>query len=218
MPIKDPEKLKQARKRAEEKRKGMRALSWTCIVYPESAPENWRDLIDEAHIQWVESPLHDKDVNPDGSLKKPHWHVLLMFESIKTVEQVTEVMQGCNGTIPIKCNSAKGLVRYMAHLDNPEKVQYSVSDIRGHGGADVGELLKPTSSEIGVLTREMIAFVNKYDIVEYQDLVTYAMYNNDAWFDVLLSSSYTVLQYIKSRRHCGRKPINPTTGELYESE
>ena len=50
---------------------------WTFIVYPESTPKNWRDILDETHMRWVESPLHDKDVNPDGELKKEHYHILL---------------------------------------------------------------------------------------------------------------------------------------------
>ncbi|WP_225354628.1 Rep family protein, partial [Ligilactobacillus murinus] len=58
-------------------KKDDRARTWTFIVYPESAPENWRDLLDEYHVPWVESPLHDKDINPDGTVKKAHWHVIL---------------------------------------------------------------------------------------------------------------------------------------------
>ena len=41
----------------------------TFVVYPESAPENWRTILDETFMRWVESPLHDKDVNADGEIK-----------------------------------------------------------------------------------------------------------------------------------------------------
>ena len=51
-------------------KKDVRARTWTFILYPESAPENWRYILDGYHIPWVESPLHDKDVNPDGTVKK----------------------------------------------------------------------------------------------------------------------------------------------------
>ncbi|HDT7711324.1 TPA: replication protein, partial [Enterococcus faecium] len=51
------------------KTKDERTRNWTFVVYPESAPENWREFLDELHVPWVESPLHDKDVNPDGELK-----------------------------------------------------------------------------------------------------------------------------------------------------
>lgn len=63
-----------------EKSKDQRARMWTFVVYPESAPENWRDILSDYHIPWVESPLHDKDVNPDGEVKKAHWHIILFFD------------------------------------------------------------------------------------------------------------------------------------------
>ena len=45
----------------------------------ESAPENWRDVLDRFHLQWACSPLHDRDVNATGEPKKAHWHILLSF-------------------------------------------------------------------------------------------------------------------------------------------
>lgn len=52
------------------KDKRFKTRAWTFIVYPDSAPDNWRDILDELHIPWVESPLHDKDQNPTGEQKK----------------------------------------------------------------------------------------------------------------------------------------------------
>ena len=72
-----------AQKKSSEGVKETRTRTWTIVVYPDSAPENWRDLIDEQHIGWVESPLHEFDTNPTGELKKAHWHVLLCFGSVK---------------------------------------------------------------------------------------------------------------------------------------
>jgi hypothetical protein len=189
---------------AESKTRGSgRTRSWTFVLYPESAPANWRDILDDTHIQWIESPLHDLDVNPDGEVKKAHLHILLMFESVKDYEQVKAITDSLNATIPQKCNGARGLVRYMAHLDNPEKHQYSVSGILGHGGADVSELLKPSSSERYVLIREMIQFVRDNQILEMQDLLDYACENRfDDWFPLLCDNcAYVVGSYIKSFRN-----------------
>ena len=122
-----------------------RARNWTFLVYPESAPNNWRDILDEEHIQWVESPLHDKDTNADGMLKKSHWHILLLFDEEKGFEQVRRVTNMVNATIPQICVSVKGLVRYMAHMNNLKKVQYDKNLIVGHGGVDVTGYLKPVS-------------------------------------------------------------------------
>lgn len=183
--------------------KETRTRNWTIVLYPESAPENWRDILDELHIEWVESPLHDKDINADGEPKKPHWHVLLMFGGVKSWEQVLEITGQLNAPIPQRCHNAKSMVRYMAHLDNPSKAQYSVSDIIGHGGVDLSEMLRPSSSERYTLIAEMTEFISDNDITEFKDLLDYArMYQFDTWFPLLCdNSAYVIGQYIKSNRH-----------------
>ena len=184
--------------------KSKRTLNWDVIVYPESAPENWRDILDETHIEWVESPLHDKDVNPTtGELKKPHWHVLLLFPSVKTFEQVCELLEPLKCPIPQRTMSVKGTVRYMAHLDNPEKYQYDVSKIVPHGGVDISDLMRPTASERYSMIREMCEFVKENKITEFQDLMDYAMAERfETWFPALCdNSAYVVGNYIKSQRH-----------------
>lgn len=180
-----------------------RTRNWTFLVYPESAPENWRNIIDNEHIQWVESPLHDKDDNADGEQKKPHWHVLVLFEGKKSYEQVKELTDKFYATIPQKCASAKGLVRYMAHLDNPEKFQYDKGSIIGHGGIDVAEYLKPTNSSRYQLIGEMRKWVNDTGCVEFCDLFDYAAEEHfDDWFPLLCdNSAYIMGEFIKSRRN-----------------
>src|SRR5699024_1690594 len=69
---------------------------WTFIVYPESAPENWRTVLDETHLRWIESPLHDKDVNADGEVKKEHYHILIIFDGPVTAKQVTKITEQLN--------------------------------------------------------------------------------------------------------------------------
>ena len=44
---------------------------WSFILYPESAPENWKEILQETGLQIAISPLHAKYINPDGELKKP---------------------------------------------------------------------------------------------------------------------------------------------------
>lgn len=171
-----------------------RVRLWTFLVYPESAPEDWRTVLDDLHIEWVESPLHEHDVNPDGTKKKPHWHILLSFDGVKTYEQVCDITSSLHATIPQKVQSAKGLVRYMAHLDNPEKYQYDISLIIGHGGADVGTLLKPTAAARYVLIKEMSEFILDNDIIYFKDLYFYAMAHRfDDWYPLLCDSSAYIL-------------------------
>lgn len=195
---------------AEKKsRGGNRTRNWSVVVYPESAPENWREILDETHIEWVESPLHDLDTNPTGEVKKAHWHLLLMFGGVKSYEQVAEVVKPLNCPAPQRCHNARALLRYFCHLDNPEKHTYSVSEIVPHGGVDLAELLRPSSSERYSFIREMLSFVKEQGITEFQDLMDYAMAEQfDTWFPLLCdNSAYVVGQYIKSCRN--RNVIKP---------
>jgi len=180
-----------------------RTRNWTFVLYPESAPDNWRSILDDEHIEWIESPLHDKDLNADGQPKKPHIHILLLFGGVKSYEQVVDITERLNQPIPQRCHNAKALVRYMAHLDNPEKAQYSQSDIIGHGGVDLAELLRPSSSERYSLLREMMDYVRSAGVTEFQDLMDYAASDRfDDWFPLLCDScAYVLGQYIKSQRH-----------------
>lgn len=181
-----------------------RVRIWAAIVYPDSAPENWRELLDQEHIEWAESPLHDMDVNPGtGELKKPHWHIVLAFEGKKSFDQVSKLLEPLNGPIPKRCHALKGAVRYFAHLDNPEKHQYSPNDIVGHGGFDVKSALTPTSAKRYELIKEMQAWVRENGITEIQDLLDEASANRfDDWFPLLCDScAYVMGAYIKSQRH-----------------
>lgn len=207
-----------------------RTRNWNIIVYPDSAPDNWRQIIDEWHIEWVESPLHDRDVNPDGQVKKAHYHVSLLFPGMKTYDQVRELTSILNCPIPVRALSVKGSVRYMAHLDNPEKAQYDLGSIIAHGGLDLADLLRPTASERYGMIREMCDWIRENQITEFQDLMDYAMTERfDTWFPALCDNcSYVIGQYIKSQRHRSRLDpdpagspgpgskiqVNPDTGEV----
>lgn len=191
-----------AKEKSSEK-KETRTRTWTIVLYPESAPEHWRDILDELYIEWVESPLHDKDINANGEEKKAHWHILLIFGGVKSFEQVKEITDSLNAPIPQRCHNAKAMVRYMAHLDNPDKAQYRTSDIKAHGGVDLSEMLRPSFSERYTILADMISYIKANDIIEFQDLMDYALANEyDTWFPLLCdNSAFVVGNYIKSQRH-----------------
>lgn len=195
------------------KPKDERTRNWTFVVYPiegnPPAPVNWREILDEEHVQWIESPLHDKDTNADGTPKKAHIHIALMFDGNKSFDQVKEFTDKLNSPIPQKTASNRGLVRYMAHLDNPEKVQYDKGLIIGHGGADVAEYLKPTSSTRYQLIAEMRQWVDETSCFEFFMLFDHAAAERfDDWFPLLCdNSAYIMGEYIKSRRHAMKQPV-----------
>lgn len=108
---------------AAAKTKDTRSRNFATVVYPDSAPENWLSIASELCVPAFISPLHDKDVNPTGEDKKPHWHVMFMFEGKKSIEQVQELFISFGGVGIEKVNSIRSYARYLCHLDNPDKAQ-----------------------------------------------------------------------------------------------
>ena len=189
--------------RESNEKSSRRSRNWVFIVYPDSAPEDWRTIIDDYHVEWVESPLHDRDVNPTGEQKKPHYHVLVMFSGLKSYDQVKEISDSVNAPRPFICQNLRSMVRYFAHLDNPEKAQYSYTDILVHGGADLSDLVKPTSTERYKYIAEMMDFVDENEISEFYVLLQFARLEHmDDWFPLLCDScSYVVKAYVDSKRY-----------------
>lgn len=205
--------------------KNQRTRNWTMVVYPESVVPDWKERLQKLYVPLLISPLHDKDKNPDDTPKKPHYHVLLMFEGVKSYNQILEITKDIKATVPQICHSAKGLARYMAHMDNPNKAQYNIADIESLNGADLSELLKPSSQDRYSMIKEMIEFINDNQIMEFEDILVYSMNEKfDTWFPLLCdNSAYIIGQAINSRRNrykekgetlVGNQIINHTTGEV----
>lgn len=174
----------------------VRTRNWTGLLYPDSAYEDWRERLGE-QIPWIESPLHDKDVEPDGEPKKEHYHVVFAFEGVKTYEQVYEIFCKAypEGKAPKRIepvHSMHSMVRYLCHLDEDEtKYKYNQSDIICHGGADVAALVLPTRMERYALVKEMVEFIDKEDITSYMVMFKYAAkHRYEDWFP-LICDSYT---------------------------
>lgn len=184
--------------------KDNRYRNWVFIQYDDSSPENWRSILDEFHIPWVESPLHDRDVNPGtGEIKKPHRHIALVADSLKSYDQMLQITKSINGTIPQPVMSLRGQLRYFAHLDNPEKVQYPVESIIPHQGADLEAYLMPTRSQRYRYIADMLQWCRDNDVIEFQDLMDYSMAERmEDWFPLLCDScALVVTQYLKSARN-----------------
>ena len=176
-----------------------RTRNFATVIYPESAPDNWLEILEELHVPCLISPLHDKDVNPNGEQKKPHYHVLIMFESMKNYEtQVRPIFDTIGGVGRENVNSARGYARYLIHKDNPEKYQYKAEDVKAIGGADYNAVISLPSDDIKAV-REMIEYIRNNQITSFCNFVDFCAINNEEWFNLLChSKSYFIKEYIKS--------------------
>lgn len=176
-----------------------RTRNWATVVYPESAPENWRSILEEQCIPAFISPLHDKDLNENGEVKKGHFHIMLLFDGVKTQEQVQEIFSliGGVGVEPVNC--VRAYARYLCHLDNPEKAQYNCQDVVSCSGADYSTIISLASDKYTAIG-EMMEFCIQNAIDSYAELLIYSKNNRFDWFKVLCDNgTVTIVQFLKSR-------------------
>lgn len=176
-----------------------RTRNYATVVYPESAPVDWIYLLREQCVPALVSPLHDKDLNNDGTIKKEHYHVMLLFDGVKTQEQAKEVFDAIGGVGIEVVKSVRAYARYLCHLDNPEKAQYSINDVIECAGVDYQTIINLASDKYSAIG-EMIEFTMKNGIDSYAELLLYAKQNREDWFRVLCDTgTVTIVQFLKSK-------------------
>ena len=181
-----------------------RTRNYATVVYPESAPNDWLSILGECCIPCFVSPLHDLDIDPGNQPKKPHYHVMLMFDGVKTREQAQEVFDQIGGVGCEIVQSIRGYARYLCHLDNPEKHQYDPEAVTAFGGADYHSVIGLAIDRY-VAIGDMIDFCEENDVVSYADLLKWCRFNKMEWFRVLCDNgTFVMREYLKSKRWCDR--------------
>lgn len=178
-----------------------RYRNFATVVYPDSAPEGWVDVLSDLHIPAFISPLHDQDVNPTGEVKKAHYHVMIMFEGKKSKEQANEVFFDISGVGCEVVSSIRGYARYLCHLDNPEKAQYKIDDVRALSGADYMGVIGLAIDKYKAI-REMQDYARDNNIFSFADLADYCATNRFDWFRILCDcGAFYMKTYLRSIEH-----------------
>ena len=183
--------------------------NWAFVVYPDSLPSDYEEIIINTGLPMAFSPLHDKDVNPTGESKKPHYHVICYYENTTTFKNVKEnVTTLLNGTIPIKLESMVGMYRYHLHLDNPEKFQYDDRFRTFYNGFDVSKVDSLSYTEVSKTLRDIQQFIIDNSILEYSDLLD-ILNDNELFIMWNVAKDHTLFlkSYIDSRRFNTRQEL-----------
>ena len=128
--------------------KNVKKRNWAFILYPESAPADWREQLQKTGLSIAVSPLHDKDLNPDGEVKKAHFHVIACYSGPTSFNVVRALTDSLHCPIPQPLEQVRGYYRYFTHLDNPEKFQYDSRDITTINGFNIMDFVELTKSEV----------------------------------------------------------------------
>ncbi|ANK39349.1 hypothetical protein AOB58_2547 [Staphylococcus sp. AntiMn-1] len=183
-------------------KKEKRSTKWAFLIYEESVPENYLEILESIHVPFVLSPWHNIDTNlSTGEIKKSHKHGALFFESLKSYSQVSELIsESLNGPTHVEIvMSPKGMFDYFTHAQNPDKTPYSIDDIEYGAGFDIDKFLLEQNSK--TFMNEVIDIIEINDFTEFQDLVKFARDNNYLLLDLIVDRTYFFARYLDSRRH-----------------
>lgn len=186
--------------------KDKRSNKWAFLIYQESTPENYLDILEEMHIPFILSPWHDKDVNKaTGEFKKAHKHGVLFFESLKSYTQVSELLtEKLHAPSHVEVvMSPKGMYDYFIHAENPDKTLYNTDEIESGCGFELEKFLITNNNEQFLST--VIDIIEEHNFTEFNNLVRYARVENPSLLNLIIDKTYFFAKYLDSRRHSSHK-------------
>ena len=193
-----------------------RVRNITFMLYEDSCNPDWQKLLEDEHIpcMWI---YHDKDVNPDdGELKKPHYHVILCFEGKKSPKQLQSYADMCGAANGLykEVQSIRGMARYLCHMDNPEKFQYSSDEV--HTVAiDYNGIVGMPQDKYKAIS-EMIDCCEENNIISFRELLMYARIHKYDWFKSLCdNSSFVMKEFLKSKEWEQQKHLENSLEEEF---
>jgi hypothetical protein len=204
--------------------KNVKKRNWAFVAYPESLPADWLDKLRETGLQSVISPLHDKDRNPDGTVKKMHYHVIVTYSGPTSFSVVKKITDNLNAPSPQPLEQIRGYYRYFTHKDNPEKYQYSEKEIKTINGFNIANFVELTKGEVDEVKRKLMTLIRELDITEYCVFMDYLQDTDKLLeFNVASSNTYFFEKYITSRRNMSAamrnvsyKKTDSETGEVLD--
>lgn len=72
---------------------------------------------------------HDKDTDDNGELIEAHTHVMIEYDTPRKVSTVANLLGVASNFVEV-VQSKKAMLRYLIHLDDPDKFQYHMEDVR----------------------------------------------------------------------------------------
>lgn len=187
-----------------------RTRNWATIIYPRTeegqettCPDNWAEILSDLAVKCAVSPLHDKDVLPTGELKKAHRHVVIAFDGVKTEKQAREVFEKIGGVGAEPVQSLWAYTRYLTHLDNLEKAQYSSLDVLTFGGYEYKRYAVTKDDEEKETVRNIGTIFNicsENSMYDFADTAEYLMAEEPKLFTTFRKNPYFFATFFKSKQ------------------
>ena len=164
-------------KKPSQKPKG---TQFAFLLYPENLPQNWEDELEALGLRCAISPLHDRDVNKDGTPKKAHYHGIIVAKNPITTQAMRNKLTNVLGKsvasqVQFIKKSILDAYAYFTHSTKQakadKKFQYDEAEIKLLNGFDVQRYETPLDEyDKWALVNEIIDAVIECEIKNIVDL------------------------------------------------
>lgn len=139
------------------------------VLYPGSTSydcDSVLDLFDDRFLDWAYI-LHDKDVDANGELKKPHIHWYGHVRNPAFLSTVANSLGVPENSI-VYCKNKKKTIQYLIHLNDNDKYLYPASDVVSNFDcADILNEVDSTAKANKILDYVEHNSTNPYSLVKW---------------------------------------------------
>lgn len=173
-----------------------RAKSYSFIAYAENMDiDKIRNYIETMHYCAAISPLHSPESDNETVLK-PHYHVVITFPNPRVCDSVRDEFRAvANIAQPQRVGDIRAMTRYLTHMDNPDKEQFSKRpELFGNYQYDKYIYQSPDPSDDANYMIAIMDILNCFDgvsHVSFSTLISFAS-SNPELVTFILRNAYAV--------------------------
>lgn len=128
-----------------------------------------------------------------GDKKKPHRHVYVQLDYSAPLSTWLNLFAPLDIHYMETVKSKRGYLRYLCHLDNPEKARYNTCDVISLGGVDISCIFEKNQRDADDLETLILDSITKYkchNITQLQNILLHEVHNRDAYREVKAHFGY----------------------------
>lgn len=182
----------------EEPKKPPQARAWEAILYPDcpADEEALRYMIQTPCVAYI---LHDSDKHDDGTPKKPHYHLIKVFNSATTIGGMERMMPNVHSNQFQKVQNLEKALLYLTHYNNPEKAQYKREQIVTSMPDKVNRVYQNVGDIASALI-DVLDFIEDQYVLEWYTLADVVRWcANNGYYGVMRQNSALISQIVRQK-------------------
>lgn len=169
--------------------KNERSLYWNLILYPDEDISHKNALEYIQHHYSYAYIIHNKDIDQNGELKKPHVHCVIKFNNYRWKNAISEELNIPSNYLQ-KCNNLKSSLEYLIHFNEDDKTHYNINEVFGDLKIKLEYYLQDRNITESEKVLQLIDFIDSYDDnLSVKDFIIFCCHKN--MYDIYRRNAYS---------------------------